>query len=117
MTTPQPGDRIRLVAMPDDPGPIPAGSTGTVTAVRDCGSGPAAWFQVDVDRDNGRKLMLSMPPDQFEVLPGGVTKYAFRRHARPEAIPSPARPTNFADVALARSCWGYRLATLVPLKP
>jgi hypothetical protein len=34
MTTPQPGDRIQLVAMPDDPDPIPPGATGTVTAIR-----------------------------------------------------------------------------------
>jgi hypothetical protein len=74
MTTPQPGDRIRLVAMPDDPDPIPAGSTGIVTAVRKCGSGGSAWIQVDVDWDNGRKLMLSLPTDQFEVLAGGVKK-------------------------------------------
>ena len=64
MHTPQPGDRIRLVAMPDDPDPIPAGTTGTVAAVRPHGT----WAQVDVDWDNGRKLMLVVPPDQFEVL-------------------------------------------------
>jgi hypothetical protein len=29
---------------------------------------------VDVDWDNGRKLMLSLPTDQFEVLAGGVKK-------------------------------------------
>jgi hypothetical protein len=34
LTTPKPGDRIRLVAMFDDPDPITPGTTGTVTAVR-----------------------------------------------------------------------------------
>ncbi len=70
MTTPQPGDRIRLVAMPDDPEPIPLGSTGTVTAVRQ----HCTWSQADVAWDNGRTLMLSAPPDQFEVLPGDGKK-------------------------------------------
>jgi hypothetical protein len=74
MTTPQPGDRIRLVAMPDDPDPIPLGSTGTVRSVSRCGSGRDASFQVDVNWDNGRKLMLAVPPDQFEVIAGEANK-------------------------------------------
>ena len=69
MITPQPGDRIRLLAMPDDPDPILSGATGTVTAVRQYGSGRDAWHQVDVDWDNGRTLMLVVPPDEFEVVP------------------------------------------------
>jgi hypothetical protein len=74
MPTPQPGDRIRLVAMSDDPNPIVPGTTGTVRSVRHCGSGRDAWFQVDVDWDSGRKLMLVVPPDQFEVLPDAAKK-------------------------------------------
>lgn len=27
---------------------------------------PSGWSQVDVDWDNGRSLMLSMPPDEIE---------------------------------------------------
>jgi hypothetical protein len=64
MTAPQPGDRIRLVTMPDDPDPIPPGSIGTVTAVRQ----HRTWSQVDVAWDNGRTLMLVAPPDQFAVM-------------------------------------------------
>jgi hypothetical protein len=64
MPTLRPGDRIRLIAMSDDPDPIPPGSTGTVTAVRQ----HRTWAQVDVDWDNGRKLMLALPPDQLEIL-------------------------------------------------
>ncbi len=60
----RPGDRIRLLAMPDDPDPIPPGTMGTVTAVRQYDS----WAQIDVDWDNGRKLMLAVPPDQVELL-------------------------------------------------
>lgn len=64
MITPQPGDRIRLVSMLDDPDPIPRGTTGTVTAVRQ----QRTWAQVDVAWDNGRTLMLVVPPDEFEVI-------------------------------------------------
>jgi hypothetical protein len=70
MTAPQPGDRIRLVAMPDDPDPIPIGTTGTATAARQHGT----WAQVDVTWDNGRTLMLVVPPDHFEVIPNAVKK-------------------------------------------
>lgn len=58
----KPGDRIRLLEM-DDPDPIPVGATGTVVAVYQHGD----WFQVDVDWDNGRTLMLTVPPDRVEV--------------------------------------------------
>lgn len=53
------GDRVRLVRMVDDPDPIPVGAEGTVRSVT-----PIWEFnQVDVEWDNGRKLMLSIPPD------------------------------------------------------
>lgn len=67
MTQPQPGDRIRLIAMSDDSDPVPPGSTGTVKSVRKCGSGQSVWFQAEADWDSGRKLMLRVPPDQVEV--------------------------------------------------
>jgi len=70
MLTPQPGDRIRLLAMLDDPDPITPGTTGTVVSVRTQGT----WAQVDVKWDNGQTLMLVVPPDEFEVLPGGAKK-------------------------------------------
>ena len=57
------GQRIRLVAMIDDPAPLAVGSLGTVTAVRNLGD----WLQIDVDWDCGRALMLSVPPDLCEV--------------------------------------------------
>jgi hypothetical protein len=58
----KPGDRIRLLSMPDDPDPLPAGSLGTVQRVTD--------IQIAVRWDNsGRSLMLCPDADRFEVLP------------------------------------------------
>jgi hypothetical protein len=68
--TPRKGDRIRLVAMYDDPDPIPVGQVGTVVGVSRHGDGIDAWHQVDVAWDNGRTLMLVSPPDQFEIVHG-----------------------------------------------
>ena len=58
------GDRIRLIEMTDDPNPIDAGATGTVTAIHF----HSGWTQLEVDWDCGRQLMLASPPDRFEVL-------------------------------------------------
>ena len=63
MTTVQKGDRVKMLHMPDDPDPIPAGSTGTVTRVTD---GPLG--QVDVAWDSGRSLSLVPGVDRFEVI-------------------------------------------------
>ena len=57
----QPGDRIRCLSMPDDPDPVPAGSTGTVLLVNE--------IQICVRWDCGRSLMLLPDVDQYEVLP------------------------------------------------
>jgi hypothetical protein len=58
------GDRIRLISMPQDPDPIPVGSLGTVAGVHD----HRDWIQVEVDWDNGRKLMLSLPEDRVAIV-------------------------------------------------
>lgn len=58
------GQRIRLVSMIDDPDPIPAGTTGTVVKTYP----QQDWFQIDVEWDNGRTLMLSIPPDEIERI-------------------------------------------------
>ena len=65
---PKPGDRIRLVAMQDDPDPIQPGSVGTVVHVDRHGGGREVWHQIDVAWDNGRTLMLVSPPDAFEIV-------------------------------------------------
>lgn len=66
LNIPQIGDRIRLIAMLDDPDPIEPGVTGIVTGVTRHGEGREKWFQIDVDWANGRTLMLVSPPDRFE---------------------------------------------------
>ena len=62
--TPKVGDRIRLFHMPEDPDPIPVGSLGTVLAVHH----HPGWTQVEVEWDNGRSLMLTIPDDLIEIL-------------------------------------------------
>ena len=57
------GDRVRLVRMADDPDPIPVGQRGTVVGIHP----HDGWTQVDVEWDNGRSLMLSIPPDEIEI--------------------------------------------------
>jgi hypothetical protein len=63
-TVPAVGERIRLISMPEDPDPIPAGSLGTVREIHP----QRGWTQVEVDWDNGRQLMLSLPDDVIEIL-------------------------------------------------
>ena len=65
----RPGTRIRLVAMEDDPDPIPVGTKGTIRGSSEHKFVRDLWHQIDVDWDNGRQLMLVSPPDEFEVLP------------------------------------------------
>ena len=62
------GDRIRLIKMQDDPDPIPPGEIGTVTGISHHDDDDDIWHQVDVDWDQGRTLMLTMPPDRIEIL-------------------------------------------------
>lgn len=60
----QKGDRIRLIAMRNDPAPVTAGSLGTVLGLHE----HLDWTQVEVEWDSGRKLMLTIPPDHIEKL-------------------------------------------------
>ena len=66
----RPGQRIELVEMPDDPNPIEPGAMGTVRSVAECHSNRGPFLQVDVDWDNGRSLMLSIPPDKYRIIDG-----------------------------------------------
>ena len=65
---PSQGDRIRLLAMRDDPAPIQVGQLGTVVSVSRHGDGKDTWHQIDVAWDNGRTLMVVSPPDRFELV-------------------------------------------------
>ena len=58
-----PGDRIRLLAMPNDPDPIPPGSTGTVVSAT-----TGTFAQIEVDWDNGRTLALIPGVDQYDII-------------------------------------------------
>lgn len=62
----KPGDRIRLLHMPNDPDPIPDGTTGTVRSVSVI---PGMENQVNVDWDIPRSLGLIEGVDQYEVIP------------------------------------------------
>ena len=85
MTTIRTGDRIRLLHMPDDPDPIPAGSTGTIESVTE---GPLG--QVWVSWDNGRALALVPGVDRFEIIERG---------------PEPDEPTGPTPVAVPETVY------------
>lgn len=63
----EPGDRVELLSMPDDPHPVPVGTTGTVERVAHF-DWPHPYDQVSVRWDNGRSLALVIPPDRVRVL-------------------------------------------------
>jgi hypothetical protein len=64
----KPGDRIRLLEMPDDPAPIEVGSEGTVTFVTDLSHlSDKIMFQIGVDWDSGRALNL-VERDKWEKI-------------------------------------------------
>lgn len=65
---PKIGDRIELLAMPDDPSPIEPGTTGTVTDVTDTSFLREGSYQVSVNWDSPRSLMLVCPPDRFRII-------------------------------------------------
>jgi hypothetical protein len=68
---PKAGDRIRLISMRDDPRPIEPGATGTIVGIKRHTRSGRFWAQIDVSWDNGRRLMLVSPPDEFVVVGAG----------------------------------------------
>lgn len=63
------GDRVRLIAMPNDPNPVPEGSEGTVEGIVHLAWGHDVQAQIWIKWDNGRKLACICPPDHLEVIP------------------------------------------------
>ncbi|AMB48314.1 DUF4314 domain-containing protein [Methylobacterium sp. AMS5] len=59
---PKIGDRIRLIEMPNDPCPIPAGTEGIVSFVNE------TVRQIGVKWDTGRSLILVIGVDRWEIL-------------------------------------------------
>jgi hypothetical protein len=55
------GDRVRLIAMVDDPDPVPPGTEGTIDAVDGAGTRHVRW-------DNGREIGLIPDADQYELI-------------------------------------------------
>jgi hypothetical protein len=64
------GDRIRLISMSNDPAPVAIGAMGSVRGVTMHDAGDNRWAQIDVSWDDGRTLMLVVPPDEFEIIDG-----------------------------------------------
>ena len=61
-TLPKPGDRIELVAMPDDPHPVAVGTKGTVQTVT------PEVDQIGVKWDDGSTLFLIISVDRWRNL-------------------------------------------------
>ena len=72
------GDRIELIKMGEDPNPIEPGTKGTVNFI---GVGLPHTIQYGVKWDDGRKLLLCVPPDEFRLCKEGS-----------EAQQQPSRP-------------------------
>lgn len=78
----QEGDRVRLVApMVDDPFPIAVGDEGIVTWInRVSAHSIGAWpnnefWQMSVEWISGRSLILTVPPDKFEIVRPDTCKW------------------------------------------
>ena len=68
-TIPKPGDRIRLIAMPDDPHPDPAGfDWNRRLAFTKLELAATSGFRSTSTGTTDARLMLSIPPDEFELL-------------------------------------------------
>lgn len=62
------GDRIELIDMPEDPCPVEPGTRGTIGWINPSRGPRGPFTQYHVDWDNGRSLMLLVPPDKYRKL-------------------------------------------------
>lgn len=100
MALPKVGQRVELLAMPNDPDPVPAGTRGKVTRI----SGPHLlpgdqnpWHQIDVDWDNGRTLSLLTTKDRYRVVPTFVVRGVALVQAVIEAEDAEAARVEFLE--------------------
>ncbi|MCP1540114.1 DUF4314 domain-containing protein [Methylorubrum extorquens] len=98
---PEPGQRIRLIEMPNDPCPVEAGTLGTVTGInKDPFHGR---HQISVKWDNGRSLMLVFGVDKFEVVTTHrVVAIEDTVYSRYEALIEAATPDDAAGIMRER---------------
>lgn len=67
--TVKPGDRVQITGlMPDDPDPIPIGSTGTVVRVNSAGQADVDWDVANPKTGVKRQLMLLLDVDPYQVI-------------------------------------------------
>ena len=64
----QVGDRIELVAMPDDPHPVRKGTRGTVRDVVVLEYSQYGQTVLAVDWDDGRTVRVVLPHDQIKLV-------------------------------------------------
>lgn len=62
------GDRVQLIEMPDEPDAIPPGTQGVVDYINEVTYFRPPFTQIGVKWDNGRTLMMSVPPDVYVVV-------------------------------------------------
>lgn len=62
------GRRFRLLNMPDDPDPVPSGSTGIVDSSARIGD--RVHYNVTWDEGVNRSLNLVVPPDRIAWIDG-----------------------------------------------
>lgn len=61
------GQRVRLLAMPNDPAPQDTGAEGTVVFSTFL-DWPTPYEQVHIMWDNGRTISCVVPPDELQVI-------------------------------------------------
>jgi hypothetical protein len=97
------GARIRLLSMPDDPDPIPVGSTGTIESVTE---GPLGQVHVRWD-NNSRSLSLVPGVDRFEIIEPGPEK---DEPAGPTPVTVPC--SVYAGIVAARDAGMFNMLDL-----
>lgn len=112
-TTYRESDRVRLVRMPNDPDPVPAGMEGTVVHVTDLSCLEAGQVQVGVAWDNGRILAAVCPPDELEPVTTTVRRYAVRCQGGGQGLFADCPALAVFEIRRPLAEFIVRMATLV----